>query len=97
MVETIASAKREVRLAAYEINLRLIQVPGGCTSTLQPLDVCFNGPMLKARQKIWRQNKMRNPHASDTYQLAVERTQLAYESISKESTRRAWQKAELID
>jgi hypothetical protein len=74
---------REVRLAAHAMNLRLIQVPGGCTATLQPLDVNFNGPMLKARQRIWRQTKMRMPHAPDTHQLAVERTQLAYESMSK--------------
>jgi len=79
------------------MNLALIQVPGGCTSTLQPLDVAFNGPMLKARQRIWRENKLRRPFLPDTYQAAVERTQLAYESMSKPLTIGSWKKAQLIE
>ena len=75
----------------------LIPVPGGTTSTLQPLDVCFNGPMLKARQRIWREMKVQRPDAEDTYQMAVERSQLAYESMSKEATRAPWIRAMLVD
>jgi DDE superfamily endonuclease len=88
---------REVRIAAADMNLALIQVPGGCTSVLQPLDVGFNGPMLKARQRIWRENQLRRPFLPDTYQAAVERTQLAYESMSKHLTWAAWQKAQWIN
>ena len=88
---------REVMVATHAMKLRLIQVPGGCTSTLQPLDVSFNGPMLKARQRIWRENKLQHPFLPDTYQLAVERTQLAYASMSKQLTRSAWKKAQLVD
>ena len=54
------------------VNLQLIQVPGGCTSILQPLDVEFNGPMLKARQRIWREKKLLRPFDKDTPQAAVE-------------------------
>jgi transposase-like protein len=88
---------RAVRIAAGDMNLALIQVPGGCTSALQPLDAGFNGPMLKARQRIWRENKLRRPFLPDTYQAAVERTQLAYESMSKPLIIGAWMKAQLIE
>ena len=87
----------DVVAAAEEMHLELIAVPGGTTSTLQPLDVCFNGPMLKARQRIWMETKVRRPDAEDTYQLAIERSQLAYESMSKDATRCAWIKAQLVD
>lgn len=87
----------DVVAAAEAIHLELIAVPGGATSTLQPLDVCFNGPMLKARQRIWREMKVNRPDAEDTYQLAVERSQLAYESMSKPATRAAWIRAQLVD
>ena len=86
----------KVQYAAAMVNLQLIQVPGGCTSILQPLDVEFNGPMLKARQRIWREKKLMRPFDKDTPQAAVERTQLAYASMSKAMTREAWRKAQLL-
>ncbi len=87
----------EVQAAAEEMGLRLIEVPGGCTSILQPLDVCFNGPMLKARQRIWREEKVARPDADDSFQAAVDRTQRAYAGMSQAATRDAWRKAQLID
>lgn len=87
----------EVLAAAAAIKLELIQVPGGCTAELQPLDVAFNGPMVKARQRIWRTKKIARPFDGDSWQAAVERSQLAYESISKATTRSAWRKAQLVD
>ena len=86
-----------VRVAAMRMQLELIQVPPGCTATLQPLDVSFNGPMLKARQAIWLKHKLAFPEGRDSQQRAVERAQLAYASISKAATRSAWSKASLID
>ena len=82
--------------AATAMNLELFQVPGGLTSTRQPLDVSFNGPMLKARQRIWREKKIARPGDEDTYQATIERTQLAYESMSKEATLNAWSMARLL-
>ena len=79
------------------MKLELIQVPGGCTSELQPLDVSFNGPMVKARQRIWREKKLARPFDGDTWQAAVERSQAAYESISQAATPSAWVKAQLLD
>jgi len=79
------------------MKLELIQVPGGCTSEPQPLDVSFNGPMVKARQRIWREKRIIRPFDGDTWQAAVERLQAAYESISKAATRSAWVKAQLLD
>ena len=87
----------EVQAKAAAMQLRLIQVPGGCTSTLQPLDVGVNGPMLKARQRIWLQERIRRPGVGDTYQAAVERTQQAYDAMSKALVRGAFRKAQLID
>ena len=86
----------KVQYAAAMMDLQLIQVPGGCTSILQPLDVEFNGPMLKARQRIWREKKLMRPFDKDTPQAAVERTQLAYASMSKAMTREAWRKAQFL-
>lgn len=86
-----------VRDAAAAMNLELICVPGGLTSTCQPLDTSFNGPMLKARQRIWREMKVARPGDDDTYQATIERTQLAYESMSKEATLKGWKVAQLID
>lgn len=83
--------------AAAAMQLELIKVPGGLTSTCQPLDTSFNGPMLKARQRIWRERKIARPADEDTYQATIERTQMAYESMSKEATLKGWKVALLID
>ena len=87
----------EVQEACEQRNIQLIRVPSGCTTEYQPLDVQFNGPMAKARQKIWRENRAVRPDSSDSHQLAVERAQQAYQSISKANTRKAWVKAWLVD
>jgi hypothetical protein len=47
-----------IRDAAAAMNLQLIQVPGGCTADLQPLDASFNGPLLMKRKHIWAQKKL---------------------------------------
>lgn len=85
-----------VQEAAAAMNLQLIEVPAGMTSSLQPLDVSFNGPMLKVRQKIWRKEKEKDAWEEETQQGAVERAQRAYESISREATIAAWRKAQLL-
>lgn len=87
----------EVRDKAAAMHLQLIKVPPGLTSYYQPLDVSFNGPMVKARQRIWLHQRLVNPAASDTHQNAVERAQLAYEGLSRASTIDAWRKAFLVD
>ena len=87
----------EVQALAERLHIRLIEVPGGMTSTLQPLDVGVNGPMLKARQRIWLERAIRRPLEKDTYQAAVERTQLAYKHMSRALVLSAWRKAEVID
>jgi hypothetical protein len=86
-----------IRIAAMEMNLELIQVPRGCTPTLQPLDVSFNGPMKKARQAFWLEHKIKFPAARDSQQAAIERAIKSYDAMSKPATRIAWKKAGLID
>ena len=82
--------------AADAINLQLIQVPGGTTSELQPLDLNVNGALLMQRRRLWSHLKLVNPFASDTLQAAVERAQLAYQSISKATVVGALEKAHLL-
>jgi hypothetical protein len=81
---------------AASIHLELIQVPPGATSFLQPLDVSFNGPMLKVRQMLWREEKAKDAWREESQQAAVERAEKAYESMSREATIAAWRKAQLL-
>jgi hypothetical protein len=83
--------------AARAMNLQLIQVPAGCTSELQPLDVNFNGPLLMARKHIWAQKRLLHPFSDDSQQAAIERAQLAYESLHKSIVIDCFRKAYLID
>jgi hypothetical protein len=86
-----------VQAAAAALHMQLIRVPPGLTSEYQPLDVSFNGPMVKARQKLWLRNRVARPDCLDSHQAAVERCQIAYEGISRASTVDAWRKAYLVD
>jgi hypothetical protein len=86
-----------IREAAAAMNLQLIQVPGGCTSELQPLDVNFNGPLLMKRKQIWAARKLLRPFAVDSPQAAVERAQQAYAAMPKSQALAAFRSACLID
>ena len=79
------------------MNLQLIQVPGGCTAELQPLDVGFNGPLLMKRKQIWAAQKLLHPFASDSAQAALERAQQAYAAMAKSLALTAFRSAWLID
>jgi hypothetical protein len=83
--------------AARLLRILVIQVPAGLTSTLQPLDVCFNGPMLKARQRIWREMKQINPFLEDSPQNAVARAARAYDDMPNDMPQMAFRKCGLID
>lgn len=85
----------EVRKAAKAIKLQLIAIPNfkGATAKLQPLDVQFNGILKATRTRIWTEMRQQNPELKDSEQRAVERSQLAYESITKEQTCQAFIKA----
>jgi hypothetical protein len=83
--------------AAAVMNLRLIQVPGGCTGELQPLDVNFNRPLLMKRKKIWAQHKLLHPFSIDSPQAAIERAQQAYQSLHKGIALQAFKQAFLVD
>jgi hypothetical protein len=67
----------EVRAAAAAMHLQLIPVPPRLTSEYQPLDVQFNGPMTKARQRLWMQQRLAHPDSKDSFQNAIERAQQA--------------------
>jgi hypothetical protein len=86
-----------IRDAAAAMNLQLIQVPGGCTAELQPLDVSFNGPLLMKRKQIWAANKLLHPFAIDSAQATIERAQQAYAAMPKSQALTAFRNAWLID
>lgn len=86
----------EVREAAKKMNLELIQVPPGATATLQPLDVQYNGTLLNARKKIWRENKQRDAWAEDSQRAAIERQSIAYHARTKAEGVAAFDKAHLL-
>ena len=83
--------------AAAAMNLQLIQVPGGCTAELQPLDARFNGPLLMKRKQIWAAQKLLHPFAVDSAQAAVERAQQAYTAMPKSLALAAFRSTWLID
>jgi len=87
---------RDVTDLASLHHIQLILVPAGQTSKLQPLDVNINGPMLASRKRIWKEKKRAQPDASDSWQAAVERAQLAYQAIATHTIRQAFSKAYLI-
>lgn len=86
-----------VQQAAAEMNLRLIQVPGGCTAELQPLDVNFNGAFVMARKHIWTEKKLLDPHTKDSEQAAIERAQQAYDKMQKAMIVDAFRRSSLLD
>ena len=86
-----------VRELAAKLNIELIEVPSGMTSTCQPLDVAFNGPMKIIRTQIWNRKREENPFFPDTWQSAVARAVVAYYRVDRDTTRHAWLAAQLID
>jgi hypothetical protein len=86
----------DVRRAASEMNLELIQVPAGATSILQPLDVQFNSILLNARKKIWRERKQQDALAEDSPRAAIERQSIAYSARTRAEGVAAFEKAYLL-
>lgn len=86
-----------VKDAAAAMNLQLIKVPPCQTVEYQPLDVCYHGPMTKARARLWTEQRTLMPDAADTFQAAVERSQLAYDSMSRQAGVDAFRKSYIVD
>jgi hypothetical protein len=86
-----------VREAAEAMELKLIQVPAGATSILQPLDVSFNGPLLMKRKQLWAEKKLKNPFAEDSIQAAIERAQQAYDAMPNSLALTAFANTFLLD
>jgi hypothetical protein len=75
---------------ANQMKLRLIKVPGGETSRLQPLDISVMGPMCRIRQRIYTENKILHPDRKDDIESAIERANKAYEQIDAETIKKGW-------
>lgn len=70
--------------------VRLIEVPEGKTSSLQPLDYSVNGPMKKMRQRLYVQQRFYNPDESDTVEKAVLRTIEALNNLKNSTIMKGW-------
>ena len=90
MDEYKAHWEDRVQDLARSMNLELIKVPPGTTSTQQPLDISVNGPMKQIRQRIYVENKIIHPNASDSIELAVNRSFSAYQQITPQTIIKGW-------
>jgi len=65
---------------ATSLNIKLIFVPAGLTSKLQPLDVGINGPIKSSSKKFYKSDRANNDNFQPTFNIAV---QHLYDSITK--------------
>lgn len=82
-----------VRALAKKLHVDLLLVPKGTTSTTQPLDVNFNGPMKKLRQKYWLEERSGGKLCTDNVERTAIRAVKAYEAVSAQTISKAWAKA----
>lgn len=75
---------------ADQMKLRLIKVPAGQTSTLQPLDISCMGPMSKTREKLYMEMKMLKPDEKDNVQNAIQRANEAYKQLDSHTIVKGW-------
>ena len=81
---------QDVVTLAKKNNVKLIQVPEGTTSLLQPLDVNFNGPWKKARQKLWTSERRGGILHTDNVERTVMRAASAYKNLNAKTISIGW-------
>jgi hypothetical protein len=74
-----------IQKKASELNIKLIYVPTGKTSTNQPLDVSINGPMKSIGKNISNKIFMKDPFAKFTLVNSIKAMIEAKNKISKET------------
>lgn len=73
-----------------ELNIEMIQVPGGTTAVCQPLDISVMGPMKQLRQRLANEHRWNNISVLDNAEEAVIRAYQAYQLIDAETIKRGW-------
>lgn len=68
---------------ANQLKLRLIKVPPGETSRFQPLDISVMGPMSKARERMYIEDKLLKTNSKDNIENALERAEKSYREIDE--------------
>jgi len=74
-----------IKNTAIKLNINLIYVPAGSTSTNQPLDVNINGPIKSISKKIIKEIYMSDPFATPTISDSVKTLIKSVQNV-KEST-----------
>lgn len=80
----------EVKYIAEQLNIKLIHVPKGMTSSLQPLDVNFNGPFKMKRKSLYQNYLLSDSDQQINQLLQVKITQQSYSSLSSIVARKAF-------
>jgi DDE superfamily endonuclease/Tc5 transposase DNA-binding domain len=70
-----------VQAECKKLNLEMILVPKGLTSSCQPLDISFNGPMKQIRTKKWMQERMIGELHTDNVERTVKRAYEAFKAV----------------
>jgi len=83
----------EVVSLAKKNHVKIVQVPRGTTSVLQPLDVNFNGPFKRIRQALWNEERSGGTIVTDNVERTVMRASKAYDRMDAQTTSKAWAKS----
>jgi hypothetical protein len=74
-----------IKKKAELLNIILIYIPSGCTSTNQPLDVCINGPIKSIGKKLAKNIYINDPFATPTLQDSITSLIESKNKIQKET------------
>ena len=80
----------EVKALAKKLHVELVAVPEGTTSVCQPLDVNFNGPFKRARERLWLEERSGGRQHTDNVERTVMRASRAHDSMTAQTVSQAW-------
>lgn len=78
---------------ATKLNIKLIFVPIGKTSILQPLDVSINGILKEKAKRLWKQERINNPEKSVTVSDGIKHFLSVANEIKKNVIIKAFKKS----
>jgi hypothetical protein len=74
-----------IKKEAAKLNIKLIYVPVGKTSTNQPLDVCINGPIKSIGKKLSKEVFLADPFSTPTIADSIKSLILSIKELKKET------------
>jgi hypothetical protein len=85
--------EQEVKDKAKELNVTLIPVPAGRTSTLQPLDVGINGILKACGRRLWKYNSLDHRTKKQRFEDGLSSLLSAFNEVTEEHVKKAFDKA----